>query len=290
MADMPARRNKKKPKPQLTRNLTRVANDFYDAFGDPGALSEKARRLVAKSNDLLARGANPKAVRTEYEGKTLLHLAAEINSPKFAQRLLAAGIGVDETDYTGQSPLMLAARSSGSLTRLFLDRGADPDIKDALGETAAFHAAAYGGGDEIFSLLIGKGANIELRNHRDRTPLLCAIENKNIQGSLALIKAGAAVNVALNDGNTALHMAARTGLETVFLALLERGAVLDARNKYDQTPLEAAQKAYQAGTAKFLEDAPRMLAQQRAERAEKTHRDRLSSLERILKRKKGGAQ
>ena len=61
------------------------------------------------------------------------------------------------------------------------------------------------------------------------------------------IDAGVDVNAANATGDTALHTASTTGggLHSVIRTLVERGGRLDAKNKAERTPLDAATRARQ---------------------------------------------
>lgn len=92
---------------------------------------------------LLARGADVKA-RTG-SGLTALHNAAYEGSSDMVKRLLNAGAPVNVADERGLTPLMLAANSrnhNAEAVHILLEHGADPNVKDAQGRTAADWARA----------------------------------------------------------------------------------------------------------------------------------------------------
>lgn len=67
------------------------------------------------------------------QGKTPLHLAADHGRVEFATALLDAGVSIDPFDASGGTPLSDAIYRrrttcpDGSMVRLLLDRGADPN-------------------------------------------------------------------------------------------------------------------------------------------------------------------
>jgi hypothetical protein len=68
--------------------------------------------------------------------------------------------------------------------------------------------------------------------------LHAAIETKNVEESLRLIEAGAALTVENEDGDTALLHACREALVPVALVILSKpGVDVDARNHYNETAL-----------------------------------------------------
>jgi ankyrin repeat protein len=79
---------------------------------------------LAAGNDINAPGP---------EDMTPLHIAADKGNIEFAKALLDAGVDVDPINVFGNTPLWLAVRKrhrtcpDGSMIRLLLDYGADPD-------------------------------------------------------------------------------------------------------------------------------------------------------------------
>lgn len=61
-----------------------------------------------------------------------------------------------------------------------------------------------------------------------------------VDAAIALIEAGADINVADKDGETYLHIAAGQGQANVVIALLEAEADISARSEEGNTPLHCA--------------------------------------------------
>jgi ankyrin repeat protein len=105
------------------------------------------------------------------------------------QILLDANADVTLTQKSGNTPLMLCAGAvSGgnsedtpervneaealAAIRLALDAGVDVNAQNATGDTALHTAATSGGGQPaIISLLVERGARLDVKNKTDRTPL-----------------------------------------------------------------------------------------------------------------------
>jgi ankyrin repeat protein len=71
------------------------------------------------------------------EGMTPLHIAADYGRVDFATALLDAGVDIDPINVYGNTPLWVAVMArretdpaDGSMIRLLLDRGADPDRRE----------------------------------------------------------------------------------------------------------------------------------------------------------------
>jgi uncharacterized protein len=100
-------------------------------------------------------------------GWTLLHLAAQVGSPKMVEFLLSHGADVEARDNRNETPLILACdngyaehKPSPSVITLLLDRSADPNAVDCDGRTALNHLGQVRSdvGKEIVKLLEGVGS------------------------------------------------------------------------------------------------------------------------------------
>lgn len=152
---------------------------------------------------------------------------------------------------TGGSPLLLAVyRGDAAAVAAILAEGPELNIFEAaavgdadrvralvdadpaLGRAFApdgFHAlglAAFFKHPKVVTFLIASGADVSAssRNAMRVTALHSAIAGQDRESTLALIAAGASVNVAQQDGYTALHEAAQNGDREIADALLAAGA------------------------------------------------------------------
>ena len=118
-----------------------------------------------------------------------------------------------------------------------LDRGANPNAREADGSTALSWAAIRGNA-EIASRLLEAGADPNLRNALGVSPLSIAIENGATGVTRMLVRHGADPNVARDSGETPLMTAARLGQVQVMELLLDRGADVNVRErKFGQNAL-----------------------------------------------------
>src|SRR5689334_21882488 len=208
---------------------------------------------------LLEAGANVESPNAD--GQTALMLVARTGNLKAAELLLNAGAKVDAREaFGGQTPLMWAsARRHPDMMRLLIAKGADVNARSAVRDYQR-HVTAEGRPKSLDSggltpllyaarencsacvdVLLENGADINLPDPDDVSPLLIATMNANWDLAQRLIDAGADVNqwdmygeaplfAAINlrnrlDGGRASidPMNKTTGLAVVKL-LLERGA------------------------------------------------------------------
>jgi ankyrin repeat protein len=118
----------------------------------------------------------------------------------------------------GATPFLLAAASADvNVMRMLADAGADPTLPTKTGLTP---------------LMVAAGAT----RWQDLTEDEKAIALQAVQLAVELRRHPA----ANEDGLTALHAAAANGADAVVQFLVARGAKLDVRDKYQQTPLSIA--------------------------------------------------
>ena len=83
---------------------------------------------------------------------------------------------LEASDWLGQTGLMLAAhRGDQELVQLLIDRKVNLNAQDTLGRIA-LHSAVLGGDVACYRILMGAGANPELRTYAEKTPLMLAAE------------------------------------------------------------------------------------------------------------------
>ena len=166
--------------------------------------------------ELLARGANVEA--TDDAGRTLLHYEAKNGHTEVAALLLDQGANVEATDSAGQTPLhMAAAEGHTEVAALLLDQGADVEAINRYYSPLIYRSAASG----YKAIELDQGA---------------AGNDGNINFTSIILRA----SVLDNQGKTALHWAAESGSLGVVNLLLQRGACINARDKYNETPLSVA--------------------------------------------------
>lgn len=140
--------------------------------------------------------------------------------------------------------IVAAVRSNLVMMKDFMDDGVDinaqPDGHSAL------HEAARMGLVRTAEWLIAAGADLNLLDKEDTTPLMTACLNGQTKGSkvaLMLLRAGANAKVVRDDGMTALKFAVKRSTPEVLQALIDAGTAVDGPRGTDLTALMIAARA-----------------------------------------------
>ncbi|OZJ02393.1 hypothetical protein BZG36_04879 [Bifiguratus adelaidae] len=157
--------------------------------------------------------------------------------------------------------------------RVFLEGGMKLDLKSMLGHTLLVEAAHCDRSD-IVSLLMEYGADIEVRNDKDDTPLLTVMykysqllgaTDRDVVAANILLDHGASLSAHGHEGNTALHRCIEMSLDgyaageairrnhghlplsietfdnfPYLVTLIRKGADINAQNDNGMTPLHTA--------------------------------------------------
>ena len=215
---------------------------------------------------LLDQGANPNADETGY---TALHWAA----------------GSWETEMTGPNGIvapvnrewrMMAGLQEGKLelVKALLRRGANPNVRlekqpPRIGYTkenekpigaTPFLLAAMAGDIKVMRTLVDGGASPLLMSNDKTTPLMMAAgvrrdlseslvsESRSLEAVKLALALGADVGASNDEGETALHGAARIKSDAIVQLLVDHGARINVQNKLGQTPLFIAERYFHPGS------------------------------------------
>ena len=205
-----------------------VAALLLDAGADPNALGSGYTALhaaVLRSDAtlvgaLLAHGANPNLRMTK--GTPMRRDTTDWNLPK---------------TLIGSTPYLLAARFlEPEILGVLADAGADPHVTMPDGADAVMLATGMG------SSKTASRRGIETIDFGKVEP-----ESRVRQTVAAVVARGGRVNAASQNGDTALHVAAALGYDTVVQLLVERGADVAVKNRRGVTPIVAAMFGSTAG-------------------------------------------
>jgi ankyrin repeat protein len=142
---------------------------------------------------LLQKGADVNA-ENNFGEEASLHAIWQ-NHPDILEILIAHGANVNEADRFGWSLLHYTAgkdtSDSTAMTRMLLDKGANPNVVERESGLTPLHRAAGEGKRTRVELLINHGANVNTKDWDDKTPLFLAKENGQAEIVELLKKHGA---------------------------------------------------------------------------------------------------
>ena len=209
---------------------------LHYAVGSPSSYA--TRKLLEYRADVNAR---------DIRGRTPLHYAcgSNNNNVSIVQMLLRECADINVQDAEGVTPAHCAARNGCRLTmQLLIESGASVDVVDRLGNTPLLWAVYQGHLTLVEDLW--EHSNTRLRDHNGRGPLhLAAImkaQNAAIKQELLtlLINKGADINTISRDGRTPLHLAVVSGCQPTVKLLLDENAAKEVTDVNGRTPLHTA--------------------------------------------------
>ena len=166
------------------------------------------------------------------------------------KQILTDKSAVNKADSRATTPLHYAA-AFGSLesVKLLLEAGADVNVRNAADATPLVLAAPS---PQKVAALLAKGADPKLATKAGRTALLVAAATPSAAESVKmLLDAGADVNALDQRGGSALMEATNAGRADVARLLIERGAKVDIVDGRGSTPLMEAIVAADLDLVKF---------------------------------------
>jgi ankyrin repeat protein len=187
---------------------------------------------TANFDRFMAAGADVNA--KDAEGSTPLLVAAELamkhDTTAMAEALVAKGADVAaRPGGQGLTPLMHAANGNApGVAQAILSKldAKDVDVRTGDGMTALSIAAAVGASD-VVEMLLAKGAQVDGRDKRDKTPLMHAAGHSfpgTVPTVTLLLGKGADVNARDKEGRTPLSAAKQSGPPELAEMLRKAGA------------------------------------------------------------------
>ena len=133
---------------------------------------------------------------------------------------------------------------NNSITRMFLELGADVNIKNIYGHTPLINAVKDIKDIQLVKLLIDAGADVNIIDETGITALGYSVSSKEDNNSIAitdlLLKSGAKVNRESTQATTALMRAAKSNNFNSVKLLLITGANINATNAANKTAINFA--------------------------------------------------
>ncbi|CCF39136.1 hypothetical protein CH063_10050 [Colletotrichum higginsianum] len=189
-------------------------------------LNEELRRLIGliEAGQKPASESTPRVDRLQPPGQGLKKSKSDTQIKKSGTRLA-------EDLYT--------AVRGGRLVDLepILSQGVSINLALGDGGDRAVHIAAREGFLPILDRLLAYGADVNVQNVSQETPLHQALRRGQTPTSLALLSNGASWTISDDKGVTALHVAAKNSAYLIVQYLLDRGADPNVLDKQGQAPL-----------------------------------------------------
>jgi ankyrin repeat protein len=145
---------------------------------------------------------------------------------------------------------MAIENDNSRIVRGLLERGFDPNTKDAQGQVGLFLAFRHDAYDTADALWAHPALQVDVVNQAGETPMMMAALRGRRDWVQRLLDRGARLQ---SDGWSAVHYAATGPDSSVVQLLLDKGARVDARSPNGSTPLMmAARYGTEASVALLL--------------------------------------
>lgn len=205
------------------------------------------------------------------KGQTPLHLVArlemslnESDRPGVVRLLIAHGADVNARDITHATPLHYAScRGRLEVARVLLDHGAKANDQGATQTPLHLLLESNNNSHDVLilvELLLKFGADANLQDGNDQTPLHIALRKKWLEVARKLLEHGANPNAKDDQGQITLHLVLQpiytepTGHTDLVELLLKCGANVNAQDKNNATPLHLASSRGWSPTARRFLD------------------------------------
>lgn len=218
------------------------------ANATPFTMSHQIIDAVCSSNhallhSLFASGANPDL--KDEDGDCILTLATRRKDTDSVILLLNAGANVNNVNSNGTTALTWV--QDVKTAKILLERGANMEAEVPEDGMASLHMLASEGNVDVLNLMLqlpGAAYAIERFDDLERSPLACAVESKEYDCAVSLLKAGADVN-AVDRGNLGrppIYWAVNAGDQRMVSLLMSHGADPTIKLGLNESPLELAKQ------------------------------------------------
>ncbi|EGG16085.1 ankyrin repeat-containing protein [Cavenderia fasciculata] len=167
-----------------------------------------------------------------------LYNAKDFNS---IDTLLNTGrVSVNSQNQQGLSLLQLAVSDNNMVyVQYLLFKGANPNITD-INQSTPLHTASSMGNINMQQLLLQAGAIVDVQDQEGETPSYYSVREQKHASLLLLIKNGANVNATNEDSETLLHLASQLGDLSSVQILVQSGANLKLVDSDGVTAIQEA--------------------------------------------------
>ena len=166
-----------------------------------------------------------------------LATAVQAGASKQALEMIRSGADVNQTQGDGSTPLLWAVnRQDYEVAQALLAKKANPNAVNLFGAMPLTEAARLND-DKLVKMLLDAGAKVDSANPDDETALMLAIKNGSLPMTETLVKAGADVNrIEKFHNQTPLIYAAAGGHISILKLLLSKDADVRPRALYTDWP------------------------------------------------------
>ncbi|CAJ0925727.1 unnamed protein product [Ranitomeya imitator] len=193
--------------------------------------------------------------QTDRTGETALHLAARYARADAAKRLLESSADANVPDNMGRTPLhaAVAADAQGVFQILIRNRATELDARMYDGTTPLILAARLAV-EGMVEELINSHADVNAVDDLGKSALHWAAAVNNVDAATVLLKNGANKDMQNNKEETPLFLAAREGSYETAKVLLDHYANRDITDHMDRLPRDIAQERMHHDIVRLLDD------------------------------------
>ena len=227
---------------EMVKHLLNRHVDVLQKGGQYGSAIVAAAAMSTPEITMLLLDENADVNSTDARGWTALHQASKRGSTEIVEKLQERGAPIDAATDFGSTAISLACMNRNTdVVSFLISKGADLKLADKSGKMPLHFAIANGQADLACELL-DAGAPIDARIsiYQGWTPLFLAVAMSSPQVVKKLLQLGADVNCRFKYNWTALHQAAGDGNTGIVEDLLESGADVTYLDDHGSTPLHTA--------------------------------------------------
>ncbi|CAB9520515.1 Potassium channel AKT2 [Seminavis robusta] len=181
--------------------------------------------------------------------------AASRNSTATITLMCDQGFDPNSADYDHRTALMVASMKGNiEAVKKLLEYQADPNLADMHG-TTALHEAAKNGHEETMALLMEHGAELCMSEYESASVMCQTVFDGDTVKLRRLLTAKVNVDAGDYDKRTAVHIAAAEGNLVALKVLVEFGADLTVRDRWNNTAMDEAKSVKAQHVLDFLETA-----------------------------------
>jgi ankyrin repeat protein len=219
----------------LIVNLLLACISFSQSL--PPLLSSIKNNDTAQIRSLLKSGAD--IFIADNDSDNVLMYAALYSTADCMRQLLQKGANPNARNKLGETAIMWCSNDLEK-TKLLLEYKADLNIKTTDGNTPLLVACVGRAQQEMIKLYLQYGADPLVKNNNNHTSLMRLALYGDTSSARLLLNKGVAINNKKGDGEPALFNSIRSGNKEMLLWLLANGADVNVKDSYNATPLSYA--------------------------------------------------